>query len=178
MNASDIVFPSRPVELRLRRPAGQASTLAAEQLRLQQDLAALQEREENLRRYEEHLRAWQAQIEQGRTPPVAVSAPAPLRPGSLTPFPHDETLKEAWAKLHRARELLEVEQRHLRDDRLLQLEEQQALAKREAALAAREAKLEQREQQLAAREVRVTPAGLLGLTRGPFHFARSVLPKS
>jgi multidrug resistance efflux pump len=176
MNASDIVFPTRPVELRLRRPANQPSTLAAEQLRLQQDLAALQEREENLRRYEEHLRAWQAQIEQGRNP-AAVPVPS-LRPGSLTPFPHDESLKEAWAKLHRARELLEVEQRHLRDDRLLQLEEQQALAKREAALAAREAKLEQREQQLAARETRTTSAGLFGLTRAPFHFARSVLPKS
>jgi len=176
MNAPDITFPARPVELRLRRPVTQPSTLAAEQLRLQQDLAALQEREENLRRYEEHLRAWQAQIEQGRTPTTAPVAT--MRPGSLTPFPHDESLKEAWAKLHRARELLEVEQRHLRDDRLLQLEEQQALAKREAALAARETKLEQREQQLAAREARATSGGLLGLTRGPFHFARSVLPKS
>lgn len=168
MNAPDIAFPTRPVELRLRRPASQTATLAAEQLRLQQDLAALREREDNLRRYEEHLRALQAQIEQGRAP-VAVA---------LTPFAGDASFTDAWAKLHRARELLEVEQRHLRDDRLLQLEEQQALAKREAALAAREAKLEQREQQLATREARNTPSVRPGLSRSPFSFVRSVLPKS
>ncbi len=53
----------------------------------------------------------------------------------------DPALEEAWRKLHRARELFEAEQAHLRDDRL--------------KLAARETELQIREQNLACRESRV-----------------------
>jgi len=186
-NTSPISFPVRPVELKVRRaqtphaidPAALAEVplhTAAPFGDAACDLEALRACEENLRAYEQRLREWQDQLEQAQTHQQALprrsANPWAMRAEATAPARQD-----AWQKLLRARELLEVEQKHLRDDRIsLQgLEEQ--LKEREARLTAREARIAAREQQLAEVEIadKAKPAGPLGsLTRGPFALARSV----
>src|SRR5258708_1836759 len=119
--------------LKLARPPAEkwAATLGEERRRLQEDHDALRGRESNLREYEARLRAWQAEIDAGRlatagtrpTAPVPVQVQAPAAPMFLRssghPFTEDPALLTAWEKLHRAREILEAEQTHLRDDRIM-----------------------------------------------------------
>src|SRR5687768_4887099 len=125
---SIITFPPPGPDLRLSRPptAKWAATLAEERLRFQEDQEALRTREENLREYESRLRLLQAEIEAGRTlgstqhvaTPTRSTAPFFQRPSSRVPFSEDPALAAAWEKLHRAREILEAEQKNLRDDRI------------------------------------------------------------
>lgn len=182
MNPSEIVFPTPPVELRLRRSSDpthkleQAQVALAEgQRRLHEDLQALRAREENLRAYEARLRELQAHIElgTGRTT-------VPVRLPSQSPFGDETALSAAWSKLHRARELLEVEQRHLLDDRLLLKEELEDLQKREVTLGVREAQVAEREQRLTApaKPSGKSGAGLFGFTRAPFKLNRAAPAKS
>lgn len=186
---STITFPPPFPELKLPRAADKwAATLDEERRRLQEDLDALRERESNLREYEARLRAWQAEIDAGRVGaatirPVATSGSPFTRPSSQSPFVDDVALQAAWEKLHRARELLEAEQTHLRDDRIAMRDQQEALKRREELLAERESKLADREALLvvASGAVEVgTPAhdsAVARLTRGPFEMARSVFGK-
>jgi hypothetical protein len=125
---SIISFPTPEPELKVARPPAEkwAATLAEERLRLQEDQDSLRERESNLREYESRLRMLQAEIEAGRTiasastPIVAQRSTPPMfqRPSSRAPFTDDPALQVAWEKLHRAREILEAEQKNLRDDRV------------------------------------------------------------
>jgi len=185
---SPITFPPPEPALKIVRPSAEkwAATLLEERRRLQEDQEALREREENLHSYEARLRALQAEIETGRTSatigvsrsPRVRTAPAVSIRASHAPFHEDAALQSAWEKLHRAREILEAEQKNLRDDRIALREQEAFIQDREAAVAARE-------EQVAAREalvVAATPHGKAGeqtsavsrITRAPFDLARSV----
>lgn len=183
MNPSPHNFSATPIELRLKR--GQRSLIAAaastesavesaERLRLEAEWQALREREENLRAYEGQLRAMQADIDGRREPDSATS---------ISPFPAGElSLQSAWNKLIRARELLDSEQAHFRDDRLAMKADMAEFTRRLANIAAREESVLAREQALAAAEAggRSGKPGehpmsvMTRLTRNPFDFARSV----
>jgi hypothetical protein len=187
---STILFPATEPTLKLTRPSTEkwAATLLEERRRLQEDQEALREREQNLRHYEARLRALQEEIEAGRgvspAAPAASRSPLPARQtsqASRPPMGDDAALMSAWEKLHRARELLEAEQAHLRDDRHAMREQDAALKRREAAVVAREQQLAAREAIAQAQEAPPQPVAgehTLGpvsrLTRVPFDMARSV----
>lgn len=188
---STVTFPAATPTLKLARSSERwAATLTEERRRLQQDHDALRERESNLRDYESRLRVWQAEIDAGRGAPAVdqagvclVSTPLPFkRLASRTPFVEDPALPAAWDKLHRARELLEAEQNHLRTDREQVREQLETFKRRTSELAAREARLAEREAlvtaampghgQAATDAQPVSP--LTRFTRAPFDIARSV----
>jgi DNA repair exonuclease SbcCD ATPase subunit len=199
---SPITFPPQAPALKLARPPAEkwAVTLAEERRRLQEDLEALREREANLREYEARLRALQSEIESGRSAALAPApghsasglpaggrtASSPLtslgRSASRAPF-EDAALQAAWEKLHRAREILEAEQNHLRDDRIAVREHEQAVKRREQAVAVREAQLAEREALVraavpptAAEVAEVDEESAVSrLTTAPFKIARAVL---
>lgn len=195
MNPPPIAFPRPAPELKLPRSSSPASaekwaaTLTEERRRLAEDEAALRERENNLREYEARLRALQAEIEAERAnaspAPATSTTAAPFsRPSSRTPFGDDNALQTGWEKLHRAREILEAEQTHLRDDRIAVREQEAAVKRREAAVAQREAALAEREAIVAAATAKAaTPApveeesAVSRLTSAPFKIARAVLGK-
>lgn len=200
MNSS-ITFPAPAPTLKLVRPSADkwAATLADERRRLLEDQEALREREENLRQYEARLRALQAEIETGRTGAAASPGAAAAastserssgvpfqRPGSRAPFGDEAALQAGWEKLHRAREILEAEQNHLRVDRLAIREQETAVKRREQAVAEREMRVAEREAAVpataangAATEEPVasehTMSAVTRLTRAPFNLARSML---
>jgi len=178
--------------LKLARPTAEkwAATLTEERRRLQEDHDALREREANLRDYEARLRNLQDEIEASRSQPVAAgrALPAratvtPFRPSSRTPFADDPAVAVGWEKLHRARELLEVEQLHLRDERVTMHDQVESLKHREVRVAAREAQLAAREAILAQMPDpepepiagEHTISAMTRLTTAPFRMARSVL---
>ena len=187
---SIISFPTPEPELKVVRPPSEkwAATLAEERLRLQEDQDCLRAREGNLREYETRLRMLQAEIEAGRViaaaskPAVPTRSTAPVfqRPSSRTPFTDDPALQVAWEKLHRAREILEAEQKNLRDDRVSIREQEVMVKQRLEEIDAREASIAEREALLAA----ATPApraadesamaAVTRLTRSPLDLARSV----
>ncbi|HVU35225.1 MAG TPA: hypothetical protein VHE61_17450 [Opitutaceae bacterium] len=191
---SDVTFPTPTPELKLPRSSTDkwAATLAEERRRLLEDQEALRERESNLREYEGRLRTWQAQLDAGRhgAIPAAQGLRASLPGLSYTPAAavgDENALQAAWEKLHRAREILEAEQNHLRDDRLAMREMETSVKRREEAVAAREAQLAQREALIATATAQRSPAAsretaesdvevsAVGrLTRAPFDLARSV----
>ncbi len=111
---------------------------------------------------------------------MSTSCAAPHRCSpSAAPFEVDPALSTAWDKLIRARELLDAEQAHLRDDRLNLKETAAVLKRREDAVALREARLAQREEQLnAAVEASIIEhtkaTGLARFTQAPFAIAKSV----
>lgn len=202
-----ITFPPASPVLKLSRPPADkwAVSLAEERRRLEEDMDALREREANLREYEARLRALQAELDAGRNatvpgpaavPATAAGAAARRSSGSVGPFaraasrtPFAETaeaLPSAWEKLHRARELLEAEQAHLRNDRIAQRECEAQLKRREDAVAEREARVAEREAWLAANLPAPKPAARAAaaveeesavsrLTTAPFKFASAVL---
>jgi hypothetical protein len=190
---SIITFPPPEPELKLARPSAEkwSATLAEERLRLQEDVEALREREENLREYEARLRLLQAEIDAGRgvapTTNVApgVSRPTPSifqRPSSRAPFGDDPALGAAWEKLHRARELLEAEQKNLRDERITLRELELMLKRRTEELGERETRLAEREALVTAATPTPEPpaaqqqpeSAVSRITRAPFEMARSV----
>lgn len=188
-----VTFPAPSPELKLPRPSVDkwAATLAEERRRLVEDQEALRERETNLREYEERLRNWQAQLDAGRhgVIPAAQGLRASMPGVSFTPAPGsvvgtDSALQAAWEKMHRAREILEAEQAHLRDDRLAVREMEAAVKRREDAVAARESQLAERERLILAATGGTGSPGLpqngdkssavTRFTRAPFDLARSV----
>ena len=183
-----IAFPAAKPELKLAPSAASraepsAASQAVERHTLNREIEALRDRETNLRDYEARLRAWQEQIDSSIAEPVEPiynSSSTLGRTLSGSPVEADAALQMAWEKLHRARELLEAEQAHVRDDRL-HLKETEAMLKRhESALMAREASLAQREEILAAAlaaqaaEPVRPPSALARLTHTPFALAKSV----
>jgi peptidoglycan hydrolase CwlO-like protein len=194
-----ITFPPAEPTLKLPRASAEkwAETLAEERRRLQEDQEALREREQNLREYESRLRSLQAEIEASRSGPTQAHAagahttsgatqgttPTSLRVPSRTPFHHDDpALQAAWEKLHRAREILEAEQNHMRDERISLREQQSQVKQREHAVAEREARLAEREALVTAalppqeELVDGEPAmsAVTRFTMAPFNMARSV----
>jgi hypothetical protein len=173
--------------------AANAAALELERRRIKEDSDALQLREENLREYEARLRALQGEMDAARGgQPARSAAPFPTR--SMAPFAREDAgLEAAWQKLHRARELTEAEQAHLRDDRLAMRALEAELKQREAAVAAREARVAEQEQLLAvampkakpregkAREpiaAQQTLSAFSRLTRAPFMIADSLRGKT
>jgi hypothetical protein len=186
MNTS-ITFPRAAPTLKLVRSSSNppsekwAATLAEERRRLQEDQEALREREANLRDYEARLRSLQAELEASRgAPPVTARATAApfLRPTSKAPFMDDAALQAAWEKFHRARELFESEQAHLRDERIVMHDQQAELKQRLAAVTVREKHVAEREQLVVEATPPVaaehTMSAVTRLTRAPFNIARSV----
>lgn len=187
MNAN-VTFPPPEPNLKLARPSAEkwAATLAEERRRLQEDMDALREREKNLREYEARLRALQAEIDASRdgksgdtaNPAAPKAVVSPLR----TALQDEAALQSAWEKLHRARELLEAEQKNMRDDRIILRDQQTELKAREKAVAAREAVLAEREALVAAAlpttgsnpPVGAAASAVSMFTRAPFQMARSV----
>lgn len=150
---------------------------------LAEEFERLRACEENLRAYEARLRAWQERLEGGTAAVEPVAAPAPVQGLSRGPFANEAGLQEAWRKLYRSRELLEAEERHLRDERLTAQARDTELKRREQAVALREKALAERETAAAARtaaEAATTVASAnegsrLGqLTQAPFAFAKAV----
>ncbi len=183
MNQTDISFPASPTQLRVKRSKSSladtrrdnAATMDADtRRRLEQDLENIRTQEQNLLAYEMHLREWQAQLDQAQQG-TRFAAPSSLTRFTIpTPQAGEGNLQDAWTKLHRARALLETEQRHLVDDRLVLREQETLLKQREAALAAREqqvAEFEQHQQRQQA-VLAVKPAGS---SRSPFAMAKSML---
>ncbi|MEO7413355.1 MAG: hypothetical protein ABIZ81_08350 [Opitutaceae bacterium] len=171
-----------------------AAALELERRRIKEDSEALQLREENLREYEARLRAMQSEMDTGRGGQAARST-APFGGRSIAPFSHEDAgLDAAWQKLHRARELTEAEQAHLRDDRLSMRAIEADLKQREAALEAREARVAAQVELLAAatpplpkrseskaREPiagQQTLSAFTRLTRAPFMIAESLRGRS
>src|SRR5690606_25338564 len=151
---SIITFPSSGSDTKLRRPPAEkwAATLAEERLRFHEDQEALREREGNLREYETRLRLLQAELEAGRgstSSHFATSSRATpsvfQRTSSRAPFDEDPNLSNAWEKLHRAREILEAEQKNLRDDRISIRELEVMVKHRAEEVAEREARVTARE---------------------------------
>lgn len=196
MDQPDATCPASEPSLKVARPSTEkwAATLAEERRRLQEDMDALRERESNLREYESRLRVLQSEIEAGRVAAAAMGTTSPLplrgtpppfhRPSSVAPFHDDPGLQAAWEKLHRAREILEAEQKNLRDDRITMREREIQMKRREEEVAEREARLAEREALMAvaasalpesaavAEEVPVSAVSRI--TRVPFDMARSV----
>ena len=189
-SSPELSLPRRevaPVVSEPTDPAEQLSLLAAERRRLEEDAQALQEREENLRQYEARLRTMQSEMDSRTGNAGRSGAPFPAR-SSTNPFPNDAQLDAAWQKLHRARELCEAEQAHLRDDRIAMHAFDLELKQREEMLAAREARVAEQERLLAtASPAPATEAATSGdeestsvfkrFTRAPFQLAESVLGK-
>ena len=185
---STIILSTADSALKLTRPSAEkwAATLAEERRRLLEDHEALREREENLRNYERRLRTLQEEIEAGRNSTATLksgtTAPLPTRQTTRIPFGDETALMSAWEKLHRAREILETEQAHVREDRQVIREQSAALKRREAAVIVREEQLTEREAR--AIELLTTPgvvdadeptlSTVSRLTRFPFEMARSV----
>lgn len=189
--------PPMPAPLtKLARPSAEkwVATLTEERRRLQDDHEALREREANLREYETRLRALQADIDAlreldataGAAPATGSRPPQFHRPTSRNPFPEDGALQVAWEKLHRAHELFEAEQAHLRNDRCTVREQEANLKKREEAVAAREQRVAEREALLLRATASATnppmptsttPAATAAsakVTANPFSIARAV----
>jgi len=183
-----IAFPAAKPELKLApgaasRAESSAASEAVERHSLNREIEALRDRETNLRDYEARLRAWQEQIDSSIAAPelpVYNSSSTLGRTFSGSPVEADAALQMAWEKLHRARELLEAEQAHVRDDRLHLKETEAMLRRHESALMAREGNLAQREEILAAAlaahaaEPVRSPSALVRLTHAPFSIAKSV----
>jgi hypothetical protein len=167
--------------------ATNAAALEEERRRIQEDSEALSLREANLREYEARLRALQSEMDATRGAQPARSA-APFSTKSMAPFSHDDAgLEAAWQKLHRAREFMEAEQAHLRDDRLAMHAFEAELKEREAAVAVREAQVAAQEEIIAAATPRAKREPMAGqqtlsaftrLTRAPFLIAESLRGKS
>lgn len=194
---SNVTFPAPAPELKLARPSADkwAAAMAEERRQLEEDHDALREREANLRDYEERLRTWQTQLDANRHGilPAAQGLRASVPGLSFTPAPaapamgDQGALQVGWEKLHRAREILEAEQSHLREDRLAVRDLEAALKRREASVAEREAQVAERERLVLAAMPPATsgngasgadPAGdassVKRMSRAPFEFARAV----
>ncbi len=123
-----------------------ALALAEERRRLFEDQNMMRDREQNLRAYEARLHVLQSEIDASR----ARHAPALRKepwPGS-NELGMERDLSAGWEKLHRTREILEAEQRNMRDERVAWRDLAAELKRRAEAVAAREADLDAREAQL------------------------------
>ena len=155
MNPTVPPFAGTKPVLKLTRRAGASSTNLPQPTapwHTANELEELRKREANLADYEARLRAWQAQLDAcQRTPAMAAMTATPFtRPVAEGGMVNDPVLNSAWGRLYRARELLEAEQRHVRDERIAHRETELRLKQREAELDKREARLVERERAVEA----------------------------
>lgn len=141
------------------------------------ELDEIRRREANLHDYEARLRALQAEID--RQPAAMTPASGTFfRPPTDSPITNDPALAAAWNRFYRVRELLDVEQKQLREDRLAHREAELALKQRAARLDEREATLVAREQRVEAElrrfESRKVGAVVRRLTQAPFFAAKTM----
>lgn len=180
----------------LAAPAPNQNALAEERQRLDADIAELRESEANLRAYEKRLRALQADLDGMSRSQRATPATTRAKGSTRAPFSGDtDALKAEWDKLIRARELLELEQAHVRGDRLALSDETAVVRRRAQAVAEREARVAERDQALqpieasqaaealsAAKEhdanSKKKPHMLAKMTMAPFAMTRSLLSRS
>ena len=118
-----------------------------------------------------------------RQPLESVESEGPSAYEAAASGPYGQAgLQSAWDKLYRARSILEAEQAHIRDDRIVLQAEVDALEAREQAVSARELRIRQIELQMALlkeeeqdeQEERDSESAIKRLTRAPFEIARSV----
>lgn len=175
MNQTDVSFPAAPTPLRVKRSKAHSPETALPEdhpmnaetrRRLEEDLETLRVQEQNLLAYESHLREWQERLDQAAQQHGTRFIATPVAPAG------DGGLADGWAKLHRARALLEIEQRHMVDDRLALRDQEAQLKKREAALTTRERRLEEQEERQRAAHLVTKPAVS---SRSPFAVAKSML---
>jgi DNA-binding response OmpR family regulator len=151
--------------------------LALERRRGHEDLDLLRQQEENLRSYEKRLREMQGQLEADRV----VWCSTNIKQASRSPFTDDAALREAWAKLQRATEILETERAHFREDKLALRDWEKTVKNREERFGAREIRIAEQEQRLRAAFPAIpvdapAPAPTLrSFTRSPFSTAKAVL---
>lgn len=178
----------------MAEPPRNDRALTEERQRLDADIAELRESEANLRAYEKRLRALQAELDGMSRSQRVVPALAPVRTKGSTrsPFSGDsDKLKTEWDKLIRARELLELEQAHVRGDRLALSDETAVVRRRAQAVAERETRVTERELALQASEANQappladqesfaekTPHMLAKMTMAPFAMTRSLLSRA
>ncbi|MBS0631375.1 MAG: hypothetical protein JSS11_05640 [Verrucomicrobia bacterium] len=153
---------------------------------LAEEFERLRACEENLRAYEARLRAWQERLESGAAAAPEPATPVPAQALSRGPCANEAGLQEAWRKFYRSRELLEAEERHLRDERLMAQGRETELKRREQAVALREKALAEHERAAAERAAAAEAAAqaaattasegsrLGQLTQAPFAFAKAV----
>ncbi len=186
--------PSSTAPAFLATPAPTQNALAEERRRLDEDIAELRQTEANLRAYEKRLRALQAEIEAAGRQRSTTHAPVRAKSRTKAPFAGNaDELREEWEKLIRARELLELEQAHVRGDRLALSDETAVVRRRAQAVAEREARVAEREQILQSLEAGQLPepaapesgdeAGkaphlLAKMTMAPLAMGRSLLRRS
>jgi hypothetical protein len=131
---------------------------AAERRRVIEDLEGLHVREENLRAYEQRLRALQSETKQTRSMWPDRAESALWAAGSRSSRASDNPAQQdAWDKLHRAEEILAAEQAHLRNERLALGEEQRTFQQRKEAITVREEQLAAREAAIAVLESAAAP---------------------
>jgi hypothetical protein len=115
------------------------------------------------------------------TESVESDDPTAYEGGNAGPY-GQAALQAAWDKLYRARSILEAEQAHIRDDRIVLQAEVETLEAREQAVSARELRIRQIELQMALlreeeeeeREERESRSTFARITQAPFEIARSV----
>ena len=149
----------------------ESTRFAQERRRWHEDLDLFRAQEENLRAYEDRLRKIQAQLEADRVVWFSKSAPST----APSHFTDDAGLREAWAKLQRATELLEAERSNFRDDRLAMQDHHTAVKRREEQVRDREIQLSLREKKLSSLPPPPPPSSAMkNLTRAPMEMARAV----
>ena len=175
-----------PLKLPHRDPLEAATGPSEEAVRreLAEEFEALREREANLREYEARLRAWQAQLDSRTGGVGGPGSEAPfVQSVSQLPFSSDSLLASSWEKFHKARAILEAEQKQMRDERMMMRDTDAALKRREMELAAREEQLK-RERLTASTDAASEAAAIDAenkrpksamerLTSAPFRAARS-----
>ena len=192
MNPTQSPFSSAQPALKLVRrsssTARSGETVAPFDLGAQRelavDLAALQEREANLREYEARLRTWQEQLDAAAGQVLSGPTTAPFgRSASGAPFQAEPALASAWEKFHRSQALFEAEKNQVRDDRMALREAEANLRRREEELDAREARLSERERLAAeaaiveagpkAEEIKKPVSAMQRLTQAPWAVFKS-----
>jgi hypothetical protein len=173
--------PTSPLKIPHRDPLEvvEVSTLSPAQRELAADMEALRERETNLREYEARLRAWQTQLDSRTAQPGSATEGPFVHSLSQMPFSSDSLLASSWEKFHRARALLESEQKQMRDERMMMREAEVSMKRREAELAVREELLAKREKLLtdpvsSAVEPKKHQSAVERLTKAPFFGTRSI----
>jgi DNA-binding response OmpR family regulator len=150
--------------------------LALEHRRWHEDIDLLRQQEQNLRSYEQRLREMQSQLEADRV----VWCSNNMKPPSRSPFTDDAAVQDAWAKMQRASEILEIERAHFREDKLALRDWEKTVKNREDILSGREARITEQERRLREEYPSAVnaPSPLLTIrafTRSPFSTAKAVL---
>jgi hypothetical protein len=117
----------------------------------------------------------QGQLEAARV----VFSSTNIKQASSSPFTDDAALREAWAKLQRATEILDTERAHFREDKLALRDWEKTVKNREEGLGARETRIAEQEQRLRAAfpsmPVDAPAPAMRSFTRAPFSTAKAVL---